>query len=86
MSADVSKLVDYENGLLDPRIYTDPDLYEAELEHVFGRCWLFLAHDSMIPSTGDFIQTYMTSPSCRVAASSVMRSARARWRSRRRRR
>ena len=59
MSANVSKLVDYENGLLDPRIYTDPDLYEAELEHVFGRCWLFLAHDSMIPSTGAFIQTYM---------------------------
>ena len=49
MITDVTKLVDYENGLLDPRIYTDPDLYEAELEHVFGRCWLFLAHDSMIP-------------------------------------
>ena len=59
MITDVTKLVDYENGLLDPRIYTDPDLYEAELEHVFGRCWLFLAHDSMIPKAGDFIQTYM---------------------------
>ena len=63
MITDVTKLVDSENGLLDPRIYTDPDLYEAELEHVFGRCWLFLAHDSMIPKAGDFIQTYMMSAS-----------------------
>ena len=73
MITDVTKLVDSENGLLDPRIYTDPDLYEAELEHVFGRCWLFLAHDTMIPKAGDFIQTYMARTRCSSSARATAR-------------
>ncbi len=64
MTVDLDALVDPqkmdpENGLLDPRIYSDRNLYELELENIFGRCWLFLAHDTLIPNTGDFIQTYM---------------------------
>jgi phenylpropionate dioxygenase-like ring-hydroxylating dioxygenase large terminal subunit len=55
----VRQLVDFAGGLLDPRVYQDPELYELELEKLFGRCWLFLAHDTMIPKSGDFIQTYM---------------------------
>lgn len=51
--------VDIANGLLDPRIYTDPEVYQQELERVFGRSWLFLAHDSQLPKRGSFVQTYM---------------------------
>lgn len=56
---DVSRYVDAEHGLIQGEIFHSKDIYEAELELVFARSWLFLAHDGMIPRKGDFIQTYM---------------------------
>ncbi|WP_326837391.1 aromatic ring-hydroxylating dioxygenase subunit alpha [Amycolatopsis rhabdoformis] len=48
-----------ESGLVPPGIYTETDLYQQELERVFGRSWLFLAHESQLPTKGSFVQTYM---------------------------
>jgi len=56
---ELTDMVDWENGLIDPRIFIDEDIYRLELEKVFGRNWLFLAHDSMIQKPGDFYSTYM---------------------------
>lgn len=56
---DYTNLIDADEGWNNPRIYTDNDVYERELEHVFGRTWLFLAHDSQLPKAGSFLQTYM---------------------------
>ena len=33
-------------GLLDQRIFADPEVYQEELEQIFGRCWLFVGHES----------------------------------------
>lgn len=46
-------------GLVDPEIFHREDLYKLELERVFGRCWLFVAHESMLKATGDYITTFM---------------------------
>jgi phenylpropionate dioxygenase-like ring-hydroxylating dioxygenase large terminal subunit len=53
------RLVDDERGLIDRNIYVNPDIYQAELEAVFTRAWLFIGHESMIPNAGDFFTSRM---------------------------
>lgn len=51
----IRKTVVPERGQIPMFVYTDPDVYELELERLFGRSWLFLAHVSEIPRPGSFV-------------------------------
>jgi len=39
---------------LDQRFYSDPDVYELELERIIYRHWIFAGHVSQLPDAGDF--------------------------------
>jgi phenylpropionate dioxygenase-like ring-hydroxylating dioxygenase large terminal subunit len=38
------------------RLYTDPQIFDAEMQNVFGGTWVYLLHESQLPHAGDFIQ------------------------------
>ncbi|MDC0033065.1 Rieske 2Fe-2S domain-containing protein [Alphaproteobacteria bacterium] len=56
----------YENDALNDLVkpdrvhrdfYTNPDVFELEMERIFGRAWLIVGHDSQVPNPGDYITT-----------------------------
>jgi len=53
------KWVDSQNGTVDRKIFFSEDVYRMELEQVFARAWLFMAHESQIPNPGDFFLNFM---------------------------
>jgi phenylpropionate dioxygenase-like ring-hydroxylating dioxygenase large terminal subunit len=49
-------------GLIRPdhvhrRAYADPAIFELELERIFGRLWIYVAHESQLKKPGDFVRT-----------------------------
>ncbi len=52
---------DKEQGLFRCRrdMFTDPELFELEMKHIFEGNWIYLAHESQIAENNDFFTTYM---------------------------
>jgi phenylpropionate dioxygenase-like ring-hydroxylating dioxygenase large terminal subunit len=51
-------------GLVEPsrvhrRVYTDPDIFDLEMDRIFGRVWVFVGHESQVPEPGDWIRSRM---------------------------
>jgi phenylpropionate dioxygenase-like ring-hydroxylating dioxygenase large terminal subunit len=63
MDATVEPLTaDDIRGLVRPdhvhrRAYADPAVFALELERIFGRLWIYVAHESQLKKPGDFVRT-----------------------------
>ena len=45
-----------EPGRVHRRVYADPNIFELEMERIFGRAWIFVAHESQLRQPGDFLR------------------------------
>src|SRR5581483_7471518 len=41
------------------RLYRDPTIFDLEMQRIFGRAWLYLAHESQLPNEGDYVTAWM---------------------------
>jgi phenylpropionate dioxygenase-like ring-hydroxylating dioxygenase large terminal subunit len=39
------------------RVYTDPAVFALEMERIFGRVWIYVAHDSQLRNPGDQVRS-----------------------------
>lgn len=58
-SETIDEWVSLERGEVQRCIYSDPEIFELEMEQIFGRAWLFLCHASQLPHVGDFFESVM---------------------------
>lgn len=48
-----------DTGEIPTRIHNDREIYDLELERIFGRSWVFIGHESEIPEPGDYAKRYI---------------------------
>jgi nitrite reductase/ring-hydroxylating ferredoxin subunit len=53
------KLIDPSNSTINPKVFSDPDLYRLEGERVFGRAWLYVGHEADIAQPDSFVTGFM---------------------------
>src|SRR5882762_1939603 len=59
MTTILTSEVDYQdliqNDRINGRIYYDPAIFREELEKIWYREWVYVAHDSEVPEPGDYV-------------------------------
>ena len=48
-----------EQGLFPQWVLTDPDIYELEIDKIFGHTWQFLAHETELKDSGSYVTRWM---------------------------
>lgn len=41
------------------RVYTDPEIFELEMERIWGRAWIYVGHESQVKQPGDYFATHV---------------------------
>jgi len=44
----------YRPGKVHSSVYTSSDIFEAEIDQIFYRTWVYIGHESEVPNVGDF--------------------------------
>jgi benzoate/toluate 1,2-dioxygenase alpha subunit len=54
-----SKIIDKpgETFKVHRSLYTDPELFELEIKHIWEATWIYIGHDSQIPNANDYLTT-----------------------------
>lgn len=47
----------FQNGRVHRDAYISDEIFDIEMERLFGRAWLYVGHESQVPGTGDYITT-----------------------------
>jgi phenylpropionate dioxygenase-like ring-hydroxylating dioxygenase large terminal subunit len=55
MTEQLSRFV--QPGRVHRQIYTDPAIFELELERIFGIAWIYVGHESQVKNPGDYFAT-----------------------------
>ncbi len=71
---------DPENGIFRCRrdIFTDEELFELEMKHIFEGNWIYMAHESQIPEPGDYF-TADHGPHARSSSPATRTASCTRW-------
>ncbi len=54
-NAEIAGLV--EEKRVHKRVYIDPEVFELEMDRIWGQAWIFIGHESQIPNAGDYFTT-----------------------------
>lgn len=46
-----------EPGRVHRRVYTDPELFDLEMERIFARAWIYVGHESQVGEPGSYYAT-----------------------------
>lgn len=56
---DISNYV--KEGAVHGKIYTDPDIFQMEMDKIYSRTWVYVGHESEIANPGDYKTTQIGS-------------------------
>src|SRR6201991_3212174 len=47
----------FQPGRVHRQLYTDPAIFELEMQRIFGRAWIYIGHESQVKNPGDYFAT-----------------------------
>ena len=55
MQRDFSQYI--QPGRVHRRLYSDPAIFDLEMQRIFGTAWIYIGHESQVKNPGDYFAT-----------------------------